>query len=369
VTQPRIRIGDMLVRAGLLTQEQLDEALAVQRDRPGCRLGDVLLELGFVDEAQLTQTLSNQLSVPWVNLAHVDFTRALLNHVPQHLAEEYCLIPVYVRHVRKTGDTLFVAMDDPTDEAALATVSEAAGMPTRPMVAAPSEIATAIRVYYGGTVKRRLPRRSRASSPGVEADEPTPPTGTAPTGPRSPSTPPATQTAPAAGPSPATPPPATPPPATPPPAAPAEPTPPTILAPAAAVPTPAPATNAPTVSSPTVLAPTHVQPVSPPAARAARHPRMITLTLLDGTTVTLPAPTQRARGGGPPDADEPGAAQDALTAADLVSALRAKAAGADVSDVLGNATWESMFAALLSVLLKKRLIADFEFVDEWRKYR
>ena len=94
---------------------------------------------------------------------------------------------------------------------------------------------------------------------------------------------------------------------------------------------------------------------------------MISITLLDGTSVSLPAPGDKR-------VVESGAgivegAEDALTATDLVAALRAKAAGADVTDVLGNATWESMFAALLSVLLKKHLIADWEFVEEWKKHK
>ncbi|KYG05712.1 hypothetical protein BE21_38930, partial [Sorangium cellulosum] len=64
-----------------------------------------------------------------------------------------------------------------------------------------------------------------------------------------------------------------------------------------------------------------------------------------------------------PAADDPG-----LTARDLVSALRAVSHGADASEILGNnVRWEAMFAALLSLLLKKHLIADWEFVDELKK--
>ncbi len=145
----RPRLGDMLVQSHMLTPDKLDQALALQGARPG-RLGEILVEEGFVTENQLTQTLSNQLSVPWVSLHHVDFTRALLNHVPRELAERWCVVPVYVRAVRRDGDTLFVAMDDPTNEEAIAAVSAAAGLPVRPMVAAPSDIRQAIRAYYGG---------------------------------------------------------------------------------------------------------------------------------------------------------------------------------------------------------------------------
>ncbi len=57
-----------------------------------------------------------------------------------------------------------------------------------------------------------------------------------------------------------------------------------------------------------------------------------------------------------------------LTARDLVLALRVVANGADASEVLGNnVRWEALFSALLSLLLKKHLIADWEFIDELKK--
>ena len=54
---------------------------------------------------------------------------------------------------------------------------------------------------------------------------------------------------------------------------------------------------------------------------------------------------------------------------DLVAALFARSQGADISDVLPNAQWETLFATLLSILLKKGLIADWEFIDEWTRGR
>src|SRR5688500_6459731 len=104
----RIRLGDMLVQAQLVQPEHIDEALALQQERGGGRLGQLLVELGHVHEIQLAQALSNHLSVPWVNLYHVDFSRELLNLLPPEMAETYRCIPVYVRKVRKQGDTLFV---------------------------------------------------------------------------------------------------------------------------------------------------------------------------------------------------------------------------------------------------------------------
>ena len=70
------RIGELLVEGGVLSQSQLEQALFAQR-KDGRKLGQLLVELGLVSEIQVTQTLSRQLSVPWVSLYHVDFSRSL----------------------------------------------------------------------------------------------------------------------------------------------------------------------------------------------------------------------------------------------------------------------------------------------------
>jgi type IV pilus assembly protein PilB len=303
-----MRIGDMIVAAGLATEAQIHEALERQRSS-GKRLGEELVELGVVSEAQLTQVLSNQLSIPWVSLYHVEFSRELLNLLTPELAEKYGVIPVYVRKVRRDGDTLFVAMDDPTNQEALTKLRAVTRMPVKPMVAAPSDVRNAIRVYYFGVQPRAAegaPRKA-VRSEGPPAETPPPPTRD--------STP-----EPAAAAAPSSPPPAT---------------------------EPAPAPEASAIKK----------------GRPAKKPRMITLTLLDGTTVRLPAPSPAAKAEPEAPADESGS----LTAYDLVAALAGRAQGADVSDVLPDDRWEPMVAALLSVLLRKGLIGDWEFVEEWRK--
>ena len=141
-------LGELLVESKVITAEQLGEVLGSPREA-GKKLGQVLLERGWITEAQLTQTLSLQLSVPWVSLYHIDFSRQLLNRLSREVAEKYCLIPIFVRHVKGQGETLYVAMDDPTNEMALQEVSRLAGLPARPMIASASDIRSAIRVYYG----------------------------------------------------------------------------------------------------------------------------------------------------------------------------------------------------------------------------
>ena len=95
---------------------------------------------------------------------------------------------------------------------------------------------------------------------------------------------------------------------------------------------------------------------------------MVSLTLLDGTTITLPAKRRMRAEQRTEDAPRGPHDEVGLTARDLVAALRAVSHGADATEILGsNVRWEAMFAALLSLLLKKHLIADWEFVDEFKR--
>jgi type IV pilus assembly protein PilB len=380
------RIGELLVEAGVLSQSQLEQALFAQR-KDGRKLGQLLIELGLVNEIQLTQTLSRQLAVPWVSLYHVDFSRSLLNLVAREVAERFCLVPIFVRRVRKQGDTLYVAMEDPTNEAAIEEVAKAAALPVKPMVACPSDIRAAIRVYYlGETAAPPAPGSSPIAVP------PAPPSTTQ-LGPR-PAPPPPPRDRPSQVGEPPAPPPTAdlPPPrlkvasiADPREKAPAadarekgsipeaRPPAPSVIDPREKTTIPDGRQKAPSSIDPRELGPDTRGPDAPGEPRAPKRmrPRMISLTLLDGTSISIPAPG--AKQPSRPDSDAsrapPGVVvSDQLTARDLVSALRAVSHGVDASEILGTEPkWEALFAALLSVLLRKGLIADWEFIEEFRK--
>ncbi len=180
---PRERLGEMLLSVGLITQAQLDEALLAQQ-RSHLPLGKQLVALGAVNEACLVQVLSNQLSIPRVSLERVVFSADLLARIPAELADRYSVLPIYVRRVRGRGATLYIAMDDPTNEAALEEIAEAASMAVRPMIAPPSEIRRTIEQrYFGaptpsiapGEEAPRLPvtsaRRAGSTKPQAESEK------------------------------------------------------------------------------------------------------------------------------------------------------------------------------------------------------
>ena len=359
----------------VISQEQLGAALELQKAEAAAgrprRLGALLIEKGFVDETQLTQVLGRQLSVPWVSLYHVDFSRQLLNLVPREVAEAYTIVPVYVRHVRGQGDTLYCATDDPTNDEGLKRVAAFAALPVRPMIASATDIRAAIRVYYVGGAPSQ-PRQAAAPSvqPAAAKSEPAPPkvavAAVAPVAPPEAEPPrPEVQVRVVEADAPA-------PPAA---AAPLPVAPPATAAATSPNPEPAPApARRPHADDDGPEIEAHSIPIPPKKGR-----RAIALTFLDGTTISLPAP-RVGRGAGTagsvartrarPGTDEDLAAgeEEELTARDMIAALRAVSHGADASEILGeNPKWEKIFAALLSLLLRKHLIADWEFVEEYRK--
>ncbi|WP_240488456.1 hypothetical protein [Labilithrix luteola] len=351
----RVPLGELLIQAKVITQEQLAEVLASPRE-PGKKMGQLLIERGWLSEAQLTQTLSLQLSVPWVSLYHIDFSRQLLNRVSRDLAERYCLIPIFVRHVKGQGETLYVAMDDPTNEGALSEVSKQAALPARPMIASASDIRSAIRVYYGEPSTPQMVEMPLSGDvlpttvrEGIREGrrEVAPPVSTTTPAVRVPSQPPPAPRR-----------------SSPPPPLPARaPKPPSSdpdmadAAPPTTRSTPPSAAAPPPENAPVRPAVRESRPDEGTARR--RGGKMVALTLLDGTTINLPSRASRKEAFGP---------QEGLTARDFISALRASSQGADAAEVLGEKPqWEPVVAALLSILLRKGLIADWEFVEELRK--
>ena len=144
------RIGDLLVEAGMITRQQLNDALR-QQAHAGGRLGTNLVELGFVDEKTLATFLAKQLSLPAVTAASIDRIRPqVLDFIPATLAEKLRVIPI-----REDAGKLWVAMTDPTDKNALAELERVSRMPVRPMVSPELLMQYALEKHYK---VRRKPR-------------------------------------------------------------------------------------------------------------------------------------------------------------------------------------------------------------------
>ena len=138
-----LRLGDLLISAGLLTDEQLEEGLRLQKGT-GKRLGTVLQEHGFITETELIEALQMQLGIEFIDLSKVNIPTELVEAVPKNIAKQYQVVPV-----RIVRDELYLAMADPLNFYAIEEVRKASRRKVVPMVAITSAVERAIQVLYG----------------------------------------------------------------------------------------------------------------------------------------------------------------------------------------------------------------------------
>ncbi|PYM68188.1 MAG: type IV-A pilus assembly ATPase PilB, partial [Candidatus Rokuibacteriota bacterium] len=136
------RLGDLLVADGLLTPAQLQKALGEQRGSTE-KLGSILIKLGFINEEQLIGFLSRQYGVPSITLAQLEIDPAVLRLVPAPIAKKYEVIPV-----RKMGNSLALAMADPTNVFALDDIAFMTNLQVLPLVASQTAVRKAIDRNY-----------------------------------------------------------------------------------------------------------------------------------------------------------------------------------------------------------------------------
>jgi type IV pilus assembly protein PilB len=144
------KLGDMLLKSGLITDAQLKEALNLQKTTGG-KLGFNLVKLGFVKEEEITSLLSEQFGVPAIHLEHFDIDESVLKHVPADICQKYLLIPI-----ERTGATLTVAMAEPSNIFAIDQIRFLTGYNVEPVVASEASIRKAIEKCYGGTSEMQL---------------------------------------------------------------------------------------------------------------------------------------------------------------------------------------------------------------------
>lgn len=138
-----LKLGELLVRNKLITKEQLDKALQIQKTS-GNKLGYDLVKLGFVTDEDIAQCLSRQFGIPAINLSHFEIDQAVLDLVPVEICRKYDLIPV-----NRTGAVLTVSMADPTNIRAMDEINFICGYQVEPVVASDFAIREAIDKYYG----------------------------------------------------------------------------------------------------------------------------------------------------------------------------------------------------------------------------
>ena len=159
------RLGEILVKEKLLSQEQLKQALDHQKKNGG-RLGQALVKLGFISDDEITGVLSRQYGVPAINLSYYEVDPAVVKLVPQETAARYQVVPL-----SRVGSTLTIAMADPTNVFAMDDIKFMTGLKVEPVVASENAIQEAIDKFYGGSAKAEQDLDKVMAELGEGADE------------------------------------------------------------------------------------------------------------------------------------------------------------------------------------------------------
>lgn len=141
------RLTELLINNKLITPDQLNEALDVQRKKGG-RLSDIIVELGLIKEADLRTILSQGLGFPLIDLKRFKIDHEIVKIIPAQIARHYQIIPV-----SKMGDTITLAMADPMNIFAIDHVKSLTGYKINPIISSAQDISQAIELAVPDTTK------------------------------------------------------------------------------------------------------------------------------------------------------------------------------------------------------------------------
>ena len=144
------RLGDLLVKEKVITPEQLEQALKLQKDSHS-RLASALVKLGFLSDEDVTNFLSRQYGVPAINLSYFEVDPAVVKLIPYETAKRYQILPL-----SRVGASLTIAMVDPTNVFAMDDIKFMTGFNIEPVVASESSIIQGIDKAYGTSKEEEL---------------------------------------------------------------------------------------------------------------------------------------------------------------------------------------------------------------------
>jgi type IV pilus assembly protein PilB len=151
------KLGQLLITSQIITEEQLKEAIGLQR-REGGRLGTSLVKLGHITEDKLVAFLSKQWGVPAINLSDYKIDPLILKLIPIEIARKYLIVPV-----ARVGATLTIAMADPSNVFVIDDVKFMTGYNVDVVVSSESSILHAISAYYRSDGDALIPAKKEAA--------------------------------------------------------------------------------------------------------------------------------------------------------------------------------------------------------------
>ena len=149
----KMRIGEMLLAQGYITQEQLDKALETQKTS-GKRLGRTLVDLGYMPEERLVEILSRQFEVPYVKLDNFNIDPNAYTFLPEDMCKQYKVVPLFVQEGedehRQVRSVMTIAMTDPTNMRTISIVKFTVRMDVDVVMASEADVMKAIERVFSG---------------------------------------------------------------------------------------------------------------------------------------------------------------------------------------------------------------------------
>jgi type IV pilus assembly protein PilB len=137
-----LRLGDLLVKMSRITEQQLIEALKVQKNEGG-KLGEVIVKMNFITEKGILEALSDQFGIPQINLDQTEIDVDVLPLIPLNTIRRFHIMPI-----RQVNNMLTIAMSDPTKAFDLKEIKLLTGLDIEPLLASENAIAKAIETHY-----------------------------------------------------------------------------------------------------------------------------------------------------------------------------------------------------------------------------
>ena len=166
IRREKKRLGDMLIDARVITDEQLGEALAKGREN-GKKIGENLIEMGFTTEIEIAKALSSQLQIELVDVSSFSIPDDVLNLVSDSVLRKHVMIPY--EFDKMNPNVVHIAMADPMDMLALDDFAIITNLQPEASVATPREIMLALDKYYGDSEAMKAAQEYAKEREGVAA--------------------------------------------------------------------------------------------------------------------------------------------------------------------------------------------------------
>ena len=154
-----IRIGDVLQELGYINEDQINQAVAYQKENKGVRLGAALIALGFITEKQMLEALGKRLNYEVVNISDLSVDVKAVDMIPRVLAEKYNMMGY------KVEDTMYyLLVDDPLNFYGIEDIRQIVGREVHISLCEKAPLENSIQYYYSEVSARQAAQKASANT-------------------------------------------------------------------------------------------------------------------------------------------------------------------------------------------------------------